>query len=842
MAAFRQALMDCELRDLPHCGHPFTWTNKRKAPHTVCARLDRAVDSSSWLQLFPNTRTMHLPFGGSDHAPLWVQFSHASPPAKSFGARRFRFEARWMMLPGCETTIRGAWSHQQNLQRKLGSTRISLLKWYQHQIVPLKTNIKKVEAELARLAVSPVDDSSIARETLLKAELTALLHQEELFWKQISKVHWLAKGDRNTAYFHACASARKDFNHISSITDSDGVRHSAPREIHTAFAVYFSGLFSLSHPSQESILSSTRAITSRLSEAMRDRLSAPFTSEEIWPALKSMKALSAPGPDGFSPVFFQRYWAIVHEEVSESILRLLNGHQMEGDLNHTHIILIPKVSRPEAVHQFRPISLCNVLYKIASKMVANRLKPIMDSLITEEQSAFLPGRAIADNVLMAFEINHSLRRNQSSIFGSLKLDVSKAYDRLEWSFIREVLESMAFPARFIDLVMLLISSVTYSVLVNGSTAGRFAPTRGIRQGDPLSPYLFILCADTLSAMLKTAASGSPDIGVQIAPGAPRISHLLFADDTIIYVRATLASMCLIKSVLASYEAASGQVINLEKSLLILSRGGDEHHRHLLAETVGIPLAPGLGRAVLIKAVLQAIPVFSMSCFLLPKTFLAKLMGTIARFWWSGNGAKKLHWLPWEQLTSNLAAGGMGFRDLCLFNKALVAKQGWRLVSRPNSLCGRLLKAKYFPHSSFLRAPLGRAPSFAWRSIHSSKDVLAQGLRWRIGTGHLDMKVNSLIRNDLSDWNVALLRRVFSPTDVQHILSIPLSTQAYPDRLIWHYTSHGEYSVKSGYRILKDGAEGLLPSSSTANPGYINFWKALSKLKIPARIITFGWRL
>ncbi|EPS69207.1 hypothetical protein M569_05561, partial [Genlisea aurea] len=329
---------------------------------------DRAIASTPWLQLFPQTMTHHLPFGGSDHAPILVRcFPHLAPACQRT-PRRFRFEARWMSLPGCEHTIRDAWFSSRysahSLQPRLASTRVSLLKWYQHQIGPLKAHIRRVEADLADIATNLLTDAALARETQLRSELDGLLKQEEMFWKQRSKMHWLVKGDRNTAYFHACASARRDNNRISLIIDSDGHQHTTPREIHSAISEYFVDIFSSTRPTQEMVTSTTQSINRCLTDSMRTMLNTPFTREEIWPVLKDMKPLSAPGPDGFSPIFFQRFWPIVNEQVSDAVLRLLNGRVMEGNLNHTHIVLIPKVRQPRSVSQFRPISLCNVVYKI----------------------------------------------------------------------------------------------------------------------------------------------------------------------------------------------------------------------------------------------------------------------------------------------------------------------------------------------------------------------------------------------------------------------------------------------------------------------------------------------
>ncbi|KAL0462114.1 UNVERIFIED_CONTAM: putative mitochondrial protein [Sesamum latifolium] len=168
--------------------------------------------------------------------------------------------------------------------------------------------------------------------------------------------------------------------------------------------------------------------------------------------------------------------------------------------------------------------------------MANRLKPFIDSNVSQTQSAFIPNRLITDNVLLAFEINHHLKISKRSKGGStaIKLDMSKAYDSVEWSFLRGVLLRLGFHHRFVNLIMLLVSTVSYSFTLNGEPFGFLRPERGIRQGDPLSPYLFIFCAETLSRMMQEAECRGRLMGVKVMDRAPSISHLLFADDTLIF--------------------------------------------------------------------------------------------------------------------------------------------------------------------------------------------------------------------------------------------------------------------------------------------------------------------
>jgi hypothetical protein len=205
-------------------------------------------------------------------------------------------------------------------------------------------------------------------------------------------------------------------------------------------------------------------------------------------------------------VFFKKIGQQWGWRLVKLYLIYLRTGNLNKELNLTYIALIPKKKHPTCVSEFRPISLCNVFYKIISKMLANRLKLVLDEIISPNQSAFIPGRLITDNVLAAYETLHTMH---SKMFGkvgymAVKLDMSKAYDRVEWDFLEAVMKQLGFARRWVQLVMMCVKSATYEVLVNGTPTGRIQPSRGIRQGDPISPYLFLFCAEALSSMLSQA--------------------------------------------------------------------------------------------------------------------------------------------------------------------------------------------------------------------------------------------------------------------------------------------------------------------------------------------------
>ena len=283
---------------------------------------------------------------------------------------------------------------------------------------------------------------------------------------------------------------------------------------------------------------------------------------------------------------------------------------------------------------------------------------------------------------------------------AVKTDMSKAYDRLEWEFIEAVLLRMGFHSKLVNWIVQCVSSVTYSFLINGSPRERVRPSRGIRQGDPLSPYLFILCSEVLSGLCNRAQEDGSLNGIRVARGSHFINHLLFADDTMFFLQSDKTSREALKGILKRYEAASGQLINAEKSAITFSSMTLSSLRHAVkndlqiqkegrtGKYLGLPehfgrrkkdLFAGIvdrikqkasgwsnrflssaGKLVMLKSVLSPIPLHSMTCFKSPKSLTKRIQSAVTRFLWDDRtGKKKMACVAWDKLAQ--PKGKRGFR-------------------------------------------------------------------------------------------------------------------------------------------------------------------------------------
>ncbi|KAL8125864.1 hypothetical protein AgCh_013243 [Apium graveolens] len=421
----------------------------------------------------------------------------------------------------------------------------------------------------------------------------------------------------------------------------------------------------------------------------------------------------------------------------------------------------------------------------------------------------------------AFEVNHYIKRRSQGVHGvvGLKIDVSKAYDRLEWNFIEGMMAKFGFHDIWIQRIMTCIKTVTYKFIQQGVIFVEVKLQKGVRQGDPISPYIYILCAEGLSSIIKRHEDVGLLHGCSIARGAPTISHLLFADDCYFFFKAAEARV--MKRIIKRYEELSGQAVNFNKSMITFRPNTSAENRELICgilevqesripgKYLGIPMAVGRKKN----------EVFNF----LSDRVRQKLQG-------------------WQNQTISKAA-----------------KQGWRLLNYANPLVTSIMKARYFPNNVFLEAKLGQNPSYMWRSILAAQEVVKQGCRMNIGTGEdtfvwkipwlpcaengyvttnmplelENIKVSSLMEDQARRWDDEILNDLFNARDVKLIKNIPLSSRERRDRWMWMWRldEKGEFAVKSCYRQL-------VGECSTPD---VSFWKKMWNLDLPGKVRFFMWR-
>jgi hypothetical protein len=286
-----------------------------------------------------------------------------------------------------------------------------------------------------------------------------MLYREEMLWLQRSRVAWLREGDRNTKFFHQRAAWRARKNRIRKLRRGDGEWVHDKEEMKGMVNDYFRTLYEKDENVDPQVI--TGLFEHCVTNDINDGLCKPFTEEEIGNALFQIGPLKAPGPDGFPARFFQRNWGIIKEDVVSAVRRFFVEGRMPEGVNDTAIVLIPMVPYPENLKDYRPISLCNVMYKVVSKCLVNRLRPILDGIISESQSAFIPGRMITDNALIDFECIHAIQQdntNRSNIC-AYKLDLAKAYDRVDWKYLESVLTKLVFHRKWVQWVMECVTIV-----------------------------------------------------------------------------------------------------------------------------------------------------------------------------------------------------------------------------------------------------------------------------------------------------------------------------------------------------------------------------------------------
>ncbi|XP_060188598.1 uncharacterized protein LOC132617573 [Lycium barbarum] len=892
---FINCMEDCGMTDAGFTGNIHTWCNGRGGTERIHMRLDRLVYNEEWSTKFQNIHVEHLSKTGSDHNLLLVDCTEDNRQVIKY----FKFLNFWTEQEDFLPLVKNVWDTEVygnpmwRLQQKLKFLAKELSKWSRHSIGDVFEKVKELEKQVSEAETAYLNSDSDIDRMLLnksKAEYIKWLKMEDSIIRQKARIKWAEDGDSNTKYFHSTIRARRRRAQIFKIKDQQGHWVEGNTDISKAATDYFSEMFSENQ--RDLNLDFVKDCDNLISQEDNTLLTKIPTAEEIKMAIDSMDPNSCAGPDGFNGFFFQHCWEIIRREVLSFVLSFFHGAELTKFYTHSCLALIPKVTSPDCFSKLRPIILSNFSNKILSKILALRINTILPKIISENQTGFVKGRLITENILLTQEIIHGMRSKSNDCNVVIKLDMSKAYDKLSWNFLTSILRKMGFDDFFINMVYRLISNNWYSVIINGIRFGFFKSSRGLKQGDPLSPALFIIAAETLTRALNYLHHNERFASFSMHKKGPQINHLSYADDLVLFTSADRISIKLIMKQLKLYQRASGQEINKDKTCFLTHSKTDRiYNRRIRRWTgykqatfpftyLGCPiycgrkrisyfsdiskkiinkiagwqgrfLSPG-GKAVIIKHILQSQTLHIFAALMPPVTVLYEIEMQFANFFWGEkDGKNSYHWSSWENMSFPVKEGGLGFKSLLDICHTFTAKRWWRLRTEP-SLWAQFLKAKYCQRSNLNSKMIASKDSAAWKDLLHIRDKMEININWRINSGKIlfwwdnwtfrgslyqminptPKPRNVMVKHFLHNQQWELDENdPFIPRNIlEMIKNIPIGNEREDDKAIWNLNSNGTFSCSTAYEIVRN--------KNMAPPIYKYIWTK----EIPFKISFFMWKL
>nr|ABD33261.1 RNA-directed DNA polymerase (Reverse transcriptase) [Medicago truncatula] len=378
---------------------------------------------------------------------------------------------------------------------------------------------------------------------------------EEKIWMQKSRANWIQLGDSNTKFFHAYAKERRCQNNIKFLITEDGTRIDKHNLIKEEIRGFYLKLMGSSVDSLPMVDKNVVKRGPMLSQHQQDLLCSKFTAVEVKNVLFSMDSSKAPGIDGYNVHFFKCSWNIIGDSVIDAILDFFKTGFMPKIINCTYMTLLPKEVNVTSVKNFRPIACCSVIYKIISKILTSRMQGVLNSVVSENQSAFVKGRVIFDNIILSHELVKSYSRKGISPRCMVKIDLQKAYNSVEWPFIKHLMLELGFSYKFVNWVMGCLTTASYTFNINGDLTRPFAAKKGLRQGDPISPYLFVICMEYLNICLIQLRKNA---AFRFHPRCKRLNliHVCFVDDLLLFSRGDVDSVSQLFEAFSLFSAAS----------------------------------------------------------------------------------------------------------------------------------------------------------------------------------------------------------------------------------------------------------------------------------------------
>ncbi|XP_057420539.1 uncharacterized protein LOC130714634 [Lotus japonicus] len=897
---FASVLENCDMLDLEAKGGQFTWHRMERGALRISKRLDRALADSDWRLAFPEAFVEVQTRMHSDHNPIIVR---CNVPSVISGERPFRFLAAWVNHEAYRSVVTNAWRGPGgDLREKISRVQADSLSFNKHTFGNIFQRKRHVEGRLRGVQRDldiRVTSSMVQLETQLQHEYRDILRNEELLWFQKSREQWVRFGDRNTAFFHTQTVVRRKRNKIHRLQLRDGTWSSDEEVLKCEAEDFFQDLFCTAiAPTLDQFQVNNLPI---IPEDCRRDLLAPVTKIEVKRALMSMKSFKAPGPDGFQPVFFKQYWDIVGEDIWRVVSDAFSTGTINPSLAETLIVLIPKVDVPTQMKEFRPISLCNVVYKIITKVVVSRIRPYLNQFIGPLQSSFVPGRGTTDNAILAQEVvhylDHSLARKGSMAF---KIDLEKN-NKLSWGFLEETIRDFGFPDSICRLIMCCVSSAKLALLWNGTRLPWFSPVRGLRQGDPMSPYLFVMCMEKLSVRIQNTVDASLWQPITLSRGGPPLSHIFFADDVMLFCKATTTQVELVADILDSFGAASGLVVSAAKSKALCSKGVPAATRNSIANVcpirvvrnlgkyLGFPMASGrvshgsfnfiidqisrrlagwkcrllntAGRVCLARAVITAIPTYYMQVLWMPRRTINLIDKAARNFIWSSSsstpGTHSWHRVKWDVVTQPRIAGGLGVRDSSHANTSLLGKLVWSFLQESYKLWTQVLAHKYLGSKSILEVTAAPNSSPLWKGILKARDVLRDGFAFKLGNGATSIwykdwsgygpLANNIPYVHITDTNMALrdiiINGDWNPSSLYTILPPLVQQKMLAVAPVIDIRLHDHWIWKFDSQGIYSAAGAyswLINANAQMSLTGLDTWRWIWKIKVPEKIRVFIW--
>ncbi|GJR93536.1 hypothetical protein Tco_0265710 [Tanacetum coccineum] len=756
MREFKECIETMEVMDVQRTGLHFTWNQKPKGKDGILRKLDRVLANLEFQDQFVGAHAIFKPYRISDHSPSVLSI----PSRMKLKPKPFKFFNVAILDKRFKGLVRDGWSSHVSgfdmfrVVKKLKGLKKPIRKMM-YDKGNLHANVNRLRENLDRLQADL--DSDPSNVTIREEEAAAVvafneaLLLEEKLLKQKAKINWLREGDANTAYFHKMVRSRVSRSRIDVVMDVNGAVFQND-DVANAFINHyevFLGQAGLGYDSW-------------------------CYSQEVKSAMFSMGNDKSPGPNGYTAAFFKDTWDIIGSDVTKAVCEFFTNGRLLKELNHTIIALIPKVNAPARVNDYRPISCCNVLFKCISKIIANRLKDCLKRLISPNQSAFVSGRSIADNILLTQEIMHNYHLDRGVPRCAFKVDIQKAYDTVDWEFLRAALIGFGFHDRMISWIMECVSTTSFSISINGSLHGFFKEKRGLRQGDPLSPYLFTLVMEVFTLMLHRRVRESSSFTYHRYCSELELINLCFADDLFLFAHGDVNSATIIKEALDEFKDASGlnpsmpkskayfcNVLNHTKLAILLVLPFEEDR--LPVKYLGVPLVSSrlifrdckelidkvqnrvndwknkslsfAGRLQLIQSVLGSLNVFWASVFALPSRVLLDIEQIMRGFLWCQGGLSRgKAKVAWEVVCLPKKEGGLGIRRLDHFNKALMVSHIWKLLSLKESLWVKWIHVYKLRNRSFWEIPYRGKMSWSWRKLLKLRPLIREFIWSDIGNG------------------------------------------------------------------------------------------------------------